>query len=111
MRRLASQYQTAFVAVCVVVAAMGGRAEEPTTTPRERPANWAQRIEMKGVPNLHKVIVPGSGKRIMELRRKYGNDGEALALLDQLAREPEMHRSHSGYYAYEFFVACRPATT
>jgi SAM-dependent methyltransferase len=50
-------------------------------------------------------------QRILELRRKYANDGEALALLDQLAREPEMHRSHSNYYAYEFFVARRPATT
>ncbi len=50
-------------------------------------------------------------QRIRELRRKYGNDGEALALLDQLAREPEMHRSHSDYYAYEFFVARRSATT
>ncbi len=50
-------------------------------------------------------------QRIMELRRKYGNDDEALAVLDQLAQEPEMHRSHSDYYAYEFFVARRPATT
>jgi SAM-dependent methyltransferase len=50
-------------------------------------------------------------QRIRELRRKYGSDGEALALLDQLAREPEMHRSHSNYYAYEFFVARRPAAT
>ena len=50
-------------------------------------------------------------QRIMELRRKYGNDAEALAALDELAREPEMHRSYSDYYAYEFFVARRPATT
>lgn len=50
-------------------------------------------------------------QRIMELRRKYGNDAEALAVLGQLAREPEMHRNHSDYYAYEFFVARRPATT
>ncbi len=47
----------------------------------------------------------------MELRRKYGNDDEALAVLDQLAQEPKMHRSHSDYYAYEFFVARHPATT
>jgi hypothetical protein len=26
---------------------------------------------------------------------------------DQLAQEPEMHRRHSDYYAYEFFVARR----
>jgi len=50
-------------------------------------------------------------RRITELRRKYGSDAEALAALDQLAREPEMHRKCSDYYAYEFFVARRPATT
>lgn len=50
-------------------------------------------------------------KRILELRRKYANDGEALALLDQLAREPEMHRTYSDCYAYAFFVARRPAAT
>ena len=43
--------------------------------------------------------------RIEELRGKYRADDEALAVLDQLAQEPEMHRRHSGYYAYEFFVA------
>ena len=43
--------------------------------------------------------------RIEELRGKYRADEEALAVLDQLAQEPEMHRRHSGYYAYEFFVA------
>jgi SAM-dependent methyltransferase len=46
-------------------------------------------------------------RRIEQLRGKYAADGEALAVLDQLAREPEMHRRHSGYYAYEFFVARR----
>lgn len=50
-------------------------------------------------------------QRIMELRRKYDNDAEAIAVLDQLAQEPEMHRNHSDYYAYEFFVARRLATT
>ncbi len=45
--------------------------------------------------------------RIMELRRKYGNDAEALLALDHLAREPEMHRRYSDYYAYEFFVGRR----
>ena len=45
--------------------------------------------------------------RIEELRGKYQDDSEALAVLDQLAQEPEMHRRHSDYYAYEFFVARR----
>ena len=48
--------------------------------------------------------------RIDELRRKYANDLEALAILDQLAEEPEMHRRHSDFYAYQFFVARRPLT-
>jgi SAM-dependent methyltransferase len=46
--------------------------------------------------------------RIAELRRKYADSIEALAILDQLAAEPEMHRRHSAFYAYEFFVARRP---
>jgi SAM-dependent methyltransferase len=46
-------------------------------------------------------------RRIEELRVKYAADTEALAVLDQLAQEPEMHRRHSDCYAYEFFVARR----
>ena len=34
---------------------------------------------------------------------------EALAVLDQLAQEPGMHRQHPDHYAYEFFVVHRPA--
>jgi SAM-dependent methyltransferase len=45
--------------------------------------------------------------RIEELRGKYADDGEALAVLDHLAQEPAMHRRHSDYYAYEFFVVRR----
>jgi SAM-dependent methyltransferase len=43
--------------------------------------------------------------RIEELRGNYGDDEEALAVLDQLAQEPEMHRRYSDCYAYAFFVA------
>jgi len=43
--------------------------------------------------------------RIEELRGRYADDDEALAVLDQLAQEPEMHKNYSNYYAYEFFVA------
>lgn len=46
--------------------------------------------------------------RIAELRGKYANDVEALVILDRLAEEPEMHRRYSDFYAYEFFVTCRP---
>ena len=43
-------------------------------------------------------------RRIEELRGKYTGDAEALAALNEIAREPEMHRRHSDYYGYEFFV-------
>ena len=46
--------------------------------------------------------------RIAALRSKYAKDIDALAILDQIAREPEMHRRYSDFYAYEFFVARRP---
>ena len=45
--------------------------------------------------------------RIEELRRKYTDDAEALAVLDQIAQEPEMRRRCSDYYAYEFLVLRR----
>ena len=48
--------------------------------------------------------------RIAELRDKYANDVEALAVLDQLAEEPEMYRRYSDFFAYVFFVARRPFT-
>lgn len=46
--------------------------------------------------------------RIAELRSNYSGDAEAREILDRLAQEPEMHRHHSDFYAYEFFVARRP---
>ena len=46
-------------------------------------------------------------RRIEELRGRYAADSEALAVLDQLAKEPEMHQVHSDYCAYEFFVVRR----
>ncbi|MDO8836509.1 MAG: class I SAM-dependent methyltransferase [Vicinamibacterales bacterium] len=46
-------------------------------------------------------------RRIAELRVKYADDTEAIAVLDQLAQEPEMHRRNADCYAYEFFVARR----
>ncbi|MBN2097997.1 MAG: class I SAM-dependent methyltransferase [Dehalococcoidia bacterium] len=46
--------------------------------------------------------------RIAELRGKYADDIEASSALDRLAGEPEMHRRHSDFYAYKFFVARRP---
>jgi len=48
-------------------------------------------------------------KRIDEMRQLYQGNGEALAVIDILASEPEMHRESSKCYAYEFFVAQRKA--
>lgn len=49
-------------------------------------------------------------KRINELRRVYSDDAEALAILDQIGEEPALHRRHSRFYAYEFFVVRRSGT-
>jgi SAM-dependent methyltransferase len=46
--------------------------------------------------------------RITELIRAYAEDPEAIAILQELAMEPEAHRRYSDFYAYEFFVAQRP---
>ena len=46
-------------------------------------------------------------RRIEELRSKYAGDAGALSALEEIAREPEMHRRHSDYYGYEFFVLRR----
>lgn len=43
-------------------------------------------------------------RRIDALRGMYAYDAEALIVLDQLAREPEMHRRYADFYAYEFFI-------
>ena len=43
-------------------------------------------------------------RRIAELRSSYADDAEVMAILDQLGREPELHRRYSHCYAYEFFV-------
>jgi SAM-dependent methyltransferase len=46
-------------------------------------------------------------RRIGALQERYVGDAESLAVLDQLAEEPEMHRQHAEYYAYEFFIVRR----
>lgn len=47
-------------------------------------------------------------RRIEALRAAHAGDAEARGILDQLAREPELHRRHGDAYAYEFFVVRRP---
>lgn len=46
--------------------------------------------------------------RIAELRTMHVNDPEALATLDALAKEPQMHRESARHYGYTFFIARLP---
>jgi SAM-dependent methyltransferase len=46
-------------------------------------------------------------RRIDALRAKYAEDAEALVVLDEIAREPQMHRRSGHHYGYTFFVARR----
>jgi len=46
-------------------------------------------------------------RRIEVLRSQYTGDPEALAALDQVAKEPAMHRRSGHHYCYTFFVARR----
>ncbi|MDJ0974455.1 MAG: class I SAM-dependent methyltransferase [Planctomycetota bacterium] len=48
-------------------------------------------------------------RRIDAMRGTYADDAEALGILDELAKEPEIHRNYSDTYAYEFFVARKPS--
>lgn len=43
-------------------------------------------------------------KRLQELRKKYGDDTEALAVLDEEAKEMDLYRKYSDWYGYTFFV-------
>jgi len=47
-------------------------------------------------------------RRIEALRVQHAADPAALAVLEQLAQDPELHRRYSEYYAYEFFVVRLP---
>lgn len=50
-------------------------------------------------------LLHADARRIEELRGRYAADAEAVAVLDQHAKELAMRRAHSESYAYEFFVA------
>lgn len=45
--------------------------------------------------------------RIEALRQEHAEDPTALAVLDQIAAEPQLHRDHARHYAYGCFVARR----
>jgi len=44
-------------------------------------------------------------QRVELLRGTYREDREALAILEEIAKEPEMHRRRSDEYGYTFFIA------
>lgn len=44
-------------------------------------------------------------RRIEELRAQYTDSPDALAVLDEIAEEPRMHRRSGSTYGYEFFIA------
>jgi SAM-dependent methyltransferase len=46
-------------------------------------------------------------KKLIRLRRKYADDGEALAFLEEEQREIDLFRNYSDYYGYVFYVARR----
>lgn len=46
-------------------------------------------------------------RQIEALRVKYAADAEALSALDDVAKEPEMHRRNGHHYGYTFFIARR----
>ena len=46
-------------------------------------------------------------RQLEKLRVKYAADAEALAALDEVAKEPAMHRRSAHHYGYTFFVARR----
>lgn len=47
-------------------------------------------------------------RQIATLRTHYAHDAEALAALDEIAKEPEIHRRSGHHYGYTFFIARRP---
>lgn len=75
-------------------------------------------IEQSGLLLVHHFTLPDEAwwedfyspmlVRIDTLRTIYAGDAEALAALDEIAKEPAMHRRHGDSYGYEFFVTRRP---
>jgi SAM-dependent methyltransferase len=49
-------------------------------------------------------------ERLPELRRRHAEDPDALAALDEEAKELDLHRDHGDYYGYVFYVLQRRKT-
>ena len=100
------------------------RKEDPPSDVRESFADYpamgtaadlVQRVEESDFSLVDHFTLPDQAwwgdfyapmeRRIEELRRTYSEDPGALAILEELAREPEMHRQHAAYYAYELVIA------
>jgi len=59
------------------------------------------------VQDWHNYYGPGE-LRVAELREKYSGDREVLATLDEVQREYDLFRAHSGAYGYVFYVMRKP---
>lgn len=84
-----------------------GRVEDVLATIRVAGFDFVDRFTLPDEAWWDDFYTPME-QRIRELRGKYHQDAEALVHLDQIAEEPAMHRRHSRYYAYEFFIVRRP---
>jgi hypothetical protein len=96
-----------------------GRSSRPTTPRWGRSADALAAIDRAGFDLVDHFTVPDEAwwrdfytplqERVRDLRRVHASDPEALAVLDELDAEVEIHRRHGDSYAYEFFVTRRPA--
>ncbi len=103
------------------------RVADPPAEVREAFAEYAtmgtaadalREIEASGLAPVGHFPVPDEAwwddfytpllRRVGELRAQHAGDAEALAALDAIAAEAEMHRRHASSYGYDFFVARRP---
>lgn len=83
-----------------------GRAKDVMTTIDESEFSLVEHFTLPDEDWWDDFYMPME-RRIKELRGKYRDDVETLAVIEEIAQEPEMHRRHSEHYAYEFFVARR----
>ncbi len=71
-------------------------------------------ITQTGLTPIHHFALPDSAwwtdfytpmeEQILEMRKTYHSDFQALNILNDLAREPELHRNYHEYYGYEYFI-------
>lgn len=75
-------------------------------------------LEDCGYEPLGHTILPDEGwwrhyytpleAKLPEMREKYAGDGDALAVIEMIAREIDMHRRFADWYGFVFFVGQKP---